>query len=311
MHLPVKMMELFGSCPYCPVIDLSQEKRCCDGAGRVPGGEPDPEAPEVHQERSGARYPERLAECQAALCQDLPPRVRSRAEGADRDKGAPSSLYALYTCDVLHEVVMLFKQTYGRDSSIGKVSCLPAWPGLKEYHPLIIFKSILLILPHPRLASACHDGGCTAHPLLCKYEGFAQICEFPVRGLMLIVALHMQVAQKQEAEELKESGLEGKDAFGELVKLSSNGNSSGTNGNGATHRNDAREDLERLYRDAAEGIVVAGREATWEATRPMVLPAGESQKLRGFIDYRRRTSSSFVMQQHIQGCICLCALHLG
>ena len=94
----------------------------------------------------------------------------------------------------------------------------------------------------------------------------------------------MQVVQKQEEKELKESGLEGKDAFSELVKLSSNGASSG---NGATHQNDPREDLERLYRDAAEGIVVAGREATWEATRPMVLPAGESQKLRGFIDYRR------------------------
>jgi len=110
-------------------------------------------------------------------------------------------------------------------------------------------------------------------------------------GSMLVVALHMQVAQKQEAEELKESGLEGKDAFGELVKLSSNGNSSGTNANGANHRNDPREDLERLYKDAAEGIVVAGREATWEATRPMVLPAGESQKLRGFIDYRRYAPS--------------------
>ncbi|CAL5227781.1 g10803 [Coccomyxa viridis] len=93
-----------------------------------------------------------------------------------------------------------------------------------------------------------------------------------------------KVAQKQEEKELQESGLEGKDAFSELVKLSSNGASSG---NGATHQNDPREDLERLYRDAAEGIVVAGREATWEATRPMVLPAGESQKLRGFIDYRR------------------------
>ena len=33
--------------------------------------------------------------------------------------------------------------------------------------------------------------------------------------------------------------------------------------------------------------MVAGREATWEATRPAILPAGESQKLRGFIDYRR------------------------
>ena len=42
-------------------------------------------------------------------------------------------------------------------------------------------------------------------------------------------------------------------------------------------------------------MVVAGREATWEATRPSVLPAGESQKLRGFIDYRRRAA-------HINAC---------
>ena len=111
----------------------------------------------------------------------------------------------------------------------------------------------------------------------------------------------VQAAQKQESRDLQESGLEGKDAFGELVKLSSSATSStsstssidtvSTGNDGATHRNDPREDLERLYRDANEGMVVAGREATWEATRPSVLPAGESQKLRGFIDYRRRAFS--------------------
>ena len=106
-----------------------------------------------------------------------------------------------------------------------------------------------------------------------------------------------QVVQKQEEKELKESGLEGKDAFSELVKLSSNG---ARNGDGATHQNDPREDLERLYRDAAEGIVVAGREATWEATRPMVLPAGESQKLRGFIDYRRHAPPPAVTEGHLR-----------
>lgn len=42
---------------------------------------------------------------------------------------------------------------------------------------------------------------------------------------------------------------------------------------------------------------MAGREATWEATRPMVLPAGESQKLRGFIDYRRHAISLPPLQQ--------------
>ena len=106
----------------------------------------------------------------------------------------------------------------------------------------------------------------------------------------------MQVVQKQEEKELKESGLEGKDAFSELIKLSSNG---AGNGNGATHQNDPREDLERLYRDAAEGIVVAGREATWEATRPMVLPAGESKKLRGFIDYRRHAAPPVVITEEL------------
>ena len=33
--------------------------------------------------------------------------------------------------------------------------------------------------------------------------------------------------------------------------------------------------------------MVAGRDAPWEATRPTVLPAGDSVKHRGFIDYRR------------------------
>ena len=59
----------------------------------------------------------------------------------------------------------------------------------------------------------------------------------------------LQVAQKQEAKELKESGLEGKDAFSELVKLSSSSSNGTIDGsNGATHRNDPRKDLERLYR---------------------------------------------------------------
>jgi hypothetical protein len=84
----------------------------------------------------------------------------------------------------------------------------------------------------------------------------------------------VQNAKKQEEAEAKEAGLEGKDAFEELKKLS-------------LHRNDPLEDLERLYRDAAEGLVVAGREPTWEATRPTVLPAGTPLKHRGFIDYRR------------------------
>ena len=53
------------------------------------------------------------------------------------------------------------------------------------------------------------------------------------------------------------------------------------------HANDPREDLERLMRDAAEGVSVAGRPPTWEAGRPGLLPSGEPVKHRGFIDYSR------------------------
>lgn len=88
----------------------------------------------------------------------------------------------------------------------------------------------------------------------------------------------MQEAKKAEEKAAKEAGLEGKDAFAELKKLSRSN---------SFHQNDPREDLERLYRDANEGQVVAGRAPTWEATRPSVLPAGEPIKHRGFIDYRR------------------------
>ncbi|EIE24001.1 glutamate synthase, NADH-dependent [Coccomyxa subellipsoidea C-169] len=85
-------------------------------------------------------------------------------------------------------------------------------------------------------------------------------------------------ARKAEEKAAKEAGLEDKDAFAELKALSRSG---------SFHQNDPREDLERLYRDAEEGVVVAGRVPTWEATRPSVLPAGQPIKHRGFIDYRR------------------------
>ncbi len=88
----------------------------------------------------------------------------------------------------------------------------------------------------------------------------------------------MQEARKAEEKAVKEAGLEGKDAFAELKALSRSS---------SFHQNDPREDLERLYRDAEEGVVVAGRVPTWEATRPSVLPAGQPIKHRGFIDYRR------------------------
>ncbi len=58
-----------------------------------------------------------------------------------------------------------------------------------------------------------------------------------------------------------------------------------------------------VRRDATEGLVVAGRAATWEATRPAVLPAGESVKQRGFIDYRRH--ACFACSVHTQ-CLASC-----
>ncbi len=58
-------------------------------------------------------------------------------------------------------------------------------------------------------------------------------------------------------------------------------------GGAPVHANDPREDLERLMRDAAEGVSVAGRPPTWEAGRPGLLPSGEPVKHRGFIDYSR------------------------
>lgn len=43
-----------------------------------------------------------------------------------------------------------------------------------------------------------------------------------------------------------------------------------------------QEDLKRLLADAAEGISVAGRPATWEAGRPKTLPVGDPIKVRLF-----------------------------
>lgn len=110
----------------------------------------------------------------------------------------------------------------------------------------------------------------------------------------------LQEAKKQEEKAAREAGLEGKDAFEELKKLSQSD---------SLHHNDPREDLERLYRDANEGIPVAGRPATWEATRPTVLPAGKPVKHRGFIDYRRSTSLTiYLLEQQSSG---ICIGHQG
>jgi len=46
-------------------------------------------------------------------------------------------------------------------------------------------------------------------------------------------------------------------------------------------------DRARLDADAAAGIPVAGRAATWAAGRPTVVPSGSSLKARGFLDYGR------------------------
>jgi glutamate synthase (NADH) len=46
-------------------------------------------------------------------------------------------------------------------------------------------------------------------------------------------------------------------------------------------------DRARLDADAAAGIPVAGREPTWAAGRPAVVPVGTAVKARGFLDYAR------------------------
>lgn len=46
-------------------------------------------------------------------------------------------------------------------------------------------------------------------------------------------------------------------------------------------------DLARLTQDALDGRPVAGREPTWEGSRPVAVKAGTAVKRRGFIDYRR------------------------
>ena len=61
------------------------------------------------------------------------------------------------------------------------------------------------------------------------------------------------------------------------------------------HANDPREDLERLMRDAAEGVTVAGRPPTWEAGRPGLLPSGQPVKHRGFIDYSRCGTNCLIL----------------
>ncbi len=71
----------------------------------------------------------------------------------------------------------------------------------------------------------------------------------------------------------------------------------GCAGSAPVHANDPREDLERLLRDAAEGVTVAGRPPTWEAGRPGRLPAGQPVKHRGFIDYSRCVTTSRVCSQ--------------
>ena len=58
----------------------------------------------------------------------------------------------------------------------------------------------------------------------------------------------VQAAEQAAAEEAREAGLEGKDAFAELKKLSANGT--------ALHGHDPREDLERLYRRAPLALSV-------------------------------------------------------
>ena len=48
-----------------------------------------------------------------------------------------------------------------------------------------------------------------------------------------------------------------------------------------------QDDLKILLRDAAEGLPVAKRKATWETERPTVKAIGDAVKSRGFVEYGR------------------------
>ena len=48
----------------------------------------------------------------------------------------------------------------------------------------------------------------------------------------------------------------------------------------------------QLLADAAAGLVVAGRTASWLENRPKLLPLGEATKKRGFLAYDRYTGCS-------------------
>ena len=48
-----------------------------------------------------------------------------------------------------------------------------------------------------------------------------------------------------------------------------------------------QKDLKILLRDAAEGLPVAKRKATWETERPTVMAIGDAVKIRGFVEYGR------------------------
>ena len=67
----------------------------------------------------------------------------------------------------------------------------------------------------------------------------------------------------------------GMDAFAELKKMA------------AAPVSDPAADKRRLLADAAEGLTVAGRPATWLQDRPKLLPVGQAVKSRGFATYDR------------------------
>jgi glutamate synthase (NADH) len=69
-----------------------------------------------------------------------------------------------------------------------------------------------------------------------------------------------------------------------LVRMNGNG---AANGNGNGNGSASKEEYQRLLRDAADGLPVAGRPAPWESTRPTVVSDGKTAKLGGFKQYER------------------------
>ena len=70
-----------------------------------------------------------------------------------------------------------------------------------------------------------------------------------------------------------------------------------------------QKDLKILLRDAAEGLPVAKRKATWETERPTVKAIGDAVKSRGFVEYGRYcTVLILCTTRHRVCCVTLCCV---